>query len=52
MLLILNFDDVTLQIFVWNVYFCVLKYIKFNFCEKPTLTNYIFHYARHKYDSE
>ena len=41
MLLILSFDDVTLQCFVWNVYFCVLKYIKFKFYEKPVLKNYI-----------
>ena len=41
-LLILSFDDVTLQFCVWNVYFCVLKYIKFKFYEKPVQQNYIF----------
>ena len=45
MLLILCFDDLILQLFVWNVYFCVLKYIKFKFYEKPVLTNYIFYYV-------
>ena len=42
MLLILSCDDVTLQFCVWSVYFCVLKYIKFKFYEKPVVRNYIF----------
>ena len=37
MLLILSSDDVTLQFFVWKIYFCVLKYIKFKVYEKPVL---------------
>ena len=50
MLLILSFDDVTYQFCVWNVYFCVLKYIKFKLYEKPILQNYIFDYVRHEND--
>ena len=42
MLLILSFGHVTLQFFVLNVYYCVLKYNKFKFYEKPVLTNYFF----------
>ena len=34
---ILSFDDVTLQFFVQNVCFCVLKHIKFKFYEKTVL---------------
>ena len=52
MLLILSFDDVSLQFCVWNVYFCLLEYIKFKFYEKAVLTNYISYYVRHKYDSK
>ena len=31
--------------FVWNVYFCVLKHIRFKFYEELVLTNYIFYYV-------
>ena len=45
MLLILCFDNVTLQFFVWNVFLCVQKHIRFKFYEKLVLKNYIFYYV-------
>ena len=54
MLLILSFDDVTLQYVVWNVYFCVLNHIRFKFYEKLilTITFLATFIIMHKYDSK